>query len=524
MNIIDAVNDPKVFAPLFRDSDSWQAWLAFLCALFGLPMTKEQRAIYRECTGREDRPTDQSKQAWLVVGRRGGKSLMLALVAVFLACFKDWREYLGPGEKGTVMVIAADRKQARVIMRFVKGLLHAVPMLKALITSERAEIVELSNNLCIEIHTCSFRSVRGYSIVAALLDEIAIWRNDEGAANVDVEVITALRPAMSTIPGSIMLCASSPYARRGVLWEAYDEHFGKVGHPLVWQAETRRMNPTVPQQEIDDALASDPARYGAEYLGKFRTDIETFVSREIVQACIESGCRERGYLRDNHYTGFVDPSGGSNDSFTLGISHREGDVAVLDCLREVRPPFSPEAVISEFADVLKRYKIRRVTGDRYGGEFPRELFRKFGIKYEPAEHTKSEIYVDILAGLNSGKVSLLENERLVRQLISLERRHHSGGKDIVDHPPKGHDDVCNAAMGACLYAARKSHDPSWAWVTGDAPPPTVRTYEEILAEEEERQRARERSVHRQREISARTGKPDRPLLKDRYKKRGRRDD
>ena len=52
---------------------------------------------------------------------------MLAVVAVFLACFNDWRPYLGPGERGAIMIIAADRKQARVILRYIKGLLQAVP-------------------------------------------------------------------------------------------------------------------------------------------------------------------------------------------------------------------------------------------------------------------------------------------------------------------------------------------------------------------------------------------------------------
>src|SRR5690349_18962614 len=128
MNIIDAINDPRLFAPVFRDARSWQAWFAFLSALFGLSMDVEQRRIFTQCTHRTDRPNSPAREAWLVIGRRGGKSFVLALVAVFLGCFFDWRPYLGPGERGTIMVIAADRKQARVILRYVKGLLQTVPM------------------------------------------------------------------------------------------------------------------------------------------------------------------------------------------------------------------------------------------------------------------------------------------------------------------------------------------------------------------------------------------------------------
>lgn len=491
MNILQAVRDPKVFGSIFRDTESWKAWFAFLAALFGLAMTREQRRIYRECTDRNDRPSEPFTQAWLVVGRRGGKSFVLALVAVFLACFKDWRSYLGPGERGTVMIIAADRKQARVIMRFVKGLLYSVPMLKALIESDREETVALSNQIAIEIHTCSFRTVRGYTIVAALLDEVAIWRSDEDAANVDSEVILALKPAMLTVPGSIMLAASSPYARRGALWEAFDAHYGKEGHPLVWKAPTLFMHPTLPQEaiaEIERDLARDPARFNAEYNVEWRTDVETYVSREIVLACTDDGVFERGFLRRHRYTAFVDPSGGSSDSFTLAVAHREKDDAVLDCVREARPPFSPEAVVAEFAEVLKQYKIRRISGDHYAGEWPREAFRKHGIRYDPADDTKSQIYVELLAGLNSGKVRLLDHDRLSDQLLALERKPSSGGLEKIDHPRKQHDDVANAACGALLYAGRRSWDAGYSWATEDRAPHKFKTYEEIVRLEKAREK------------------------------------
>jgi hypothetical protein len=121
VNILQAINDPAVFAPAFRDKTTWASWAAFLAALFGLPMTPDQLALYRECTGRADAPTSPVSEAWLVVGRRGGKSFVLALIATFLSCFRDWRAHLGPGERATVMVIAADRKQARTILRYVRA-------------------------------------------------------------------------------------------------------------------------------------------------------------------------------------------------------------------------------------------------------------------------------------------------------------------------------------------------------------------------------------------------------------------
>jgi hypothetical protein len=49
---------------------------------------------------------------------------------------------------------------------------------------------------------------------------------------------------------------------------------------------------------------------------------------------------------------FVDLSGGGNDSCEVVIAHREDDFAILDCVREVRPPLSPDDVVQEFAELL----------------------------------------------------------------------------------------------------------------------------------------------------------------------------
>lgn len=244
MNIIETVSDRNIFANFF--GPSYGNWLAFLAALFALPMTDAQLQIYQQHTGRTAPPTAPAREAWLVVGRRGGKSFILAVIAVFLACFKDWRPFLGPGEVGTVMVVAADRRQARVIYRYCLGLLKAVPMLAQQVENVTQESISLKNNVVVEIHTASFRSTRGYTIVAALMDEIAYWPVDETSAQPDAEVLNAIRPGMATIPQSMLLAASSPYSRRGTLYDAHRKHYAQDGDPvLVWQASTR-VDPDAP--------------------------------------------------------------------------------------------------------------------------------------------------------------------------------------------------------------------------------------------------------------------------------------
>ena len=113
MTILEAMRDPALFAPWFTPEAPWWAWRAFLAVLFGLPLSGDEAASVRRHTGRQALPTAPAREAWLVVGRRGGKSRIAALVAVYLACFRDYRSALAPGERGTVMLLAADRRQAR---------------------------------------------------------------------------------------------------------------------------------------------------------------------------------------------------------------------------------------------------------------------------------------------------------------------------------------------------------------------------------------------------------------------------
>ena len=90
MTILEAVHDPALFGRFFRNRKSWAGWEAFLSALFGLPLSKQQVATYWQHTGRKSPPKVQAPEAWLIVGRRGGKSRIAALVAVYLACFRDY--------------------------------------------------------------------------------------------------------------------------------------------------------------------------------------------------------------------------------------------------------------------------------------------------------------------------------------------------------------------------------------------------------------------------------------------------
>jgi hypothetical protein len=453
---------------------SWFAWRTLLLAAMGEVLSDEERQVFSKLTGREREPGRRVEEFVAVVGRRGGKSKAVATLAAYLAGVCE--HPLVRGERGVVLCIAPDQRQAAITLDYAEAALMGSPILRQLVANRSADTLTLTNRISIEVRAASFRRLRGPTYVAVLADEAAFWYSDELSANADVEIINAVRPGLLTTGGPLIV-ASSPYARRGVLWTAFKKQYGPDGDPLLLVARgaSRDLNPSLPQRVIDREYEKDPASAAAEYGANFRSDIESFVPIEVVEACLGDHV-ELAPLPQHRYRAFCDPSGGSSDSFTLAISHKEGERTVIDCLREVRPPFSPEATINDFTILLKSYRINKVTGDKYAGEFPRELFRRRGISYVVANKPKSDLYRDLLPALNSGHVLLPRCDRLANQLTGLERRTTRAGRDSIDHAPGGHDDLANAVAGAFDVIAAHAQVPhlvlcSWdgssAWWPND---------------------------------------------------------
>ncbi len=455
-----ALEDPSLLGEALG-GPTWARWRTLLLAIRGELLLPDEEAIFAKLTGGRTPPTEPVKEALVVAGRRGGKTRAMSALAVYLAGLCDHRSSLAVGERAVVLLIAPDTRQARVALDYATGILHSRPMLRQLIAARSEDTLSLTNGVDLTVRSANFRRLRGMTCVAVLADEAAFWHSDD-SANPDTEILAAARPTLATTHGPLIVI-SSPYAKRGEVYDLFRRHYGSNGDSsiLVAQGTSRDFNPGLDLHIVERALRDDPARARAEYLGEFRDDIEGYVSREAVEACVEAGCFERPRRPTFRYVGFVDPSGGRADSMTLAIAHAEGDMLVLDALREKAPPLSPETVVAEFAEELARYGVRKVEGDRYGAEWTAEAFRRHGIDYASASRPKSELYRDLLPAINSGLCRLLDSERLVLQLTGLERRTARGGRDTIDHSPGAHDDLANAAAGALLLAESSGRRGAW---------------------------------------------------------------
>lgn len=466
-DIVTAMKDPNLLGAAFKDLKPWRAWMKFLRVLFAQPLGKKSRAFYRKCTNRTKDPEKQFREAFLVVGRRAGKSRILALVATYLAAFFDWRPFLAPGELGMIIIVAADKKQARTIFNYVYGFLMASPLLAKKVVGKTRSSITLNNGIQIEIGTASYVSIRSYTVVAALFDEAAFWRSED-SANPDVEILKAIRPTLETIPWSMLLVASSPFFKRGIVYESHKEHYGKDDDEvLVWQAATVDMNPTISEERIGKAYKRDPSSAATEWGAQFRTEGETPISDELIDANTPDPSRIMLPWKPGiNYVAFTDPSGGSQDPMACAIAHPDTETGylVLDAVWWKDAPFSPKIATKECAEFIKQYKINFTLGDAYAGKWPGDEFRMHGIAYEVAERHKTDYYSDFIPILNSHGAELLAIELIGQQLTALVRKPTKTGKIVYEHPVNAHDDLGNCVAGALVTAQTlmPNYDPSSA--------------------------------------------------------------
>jgi hypothetical protein len=464
MNIIEATADRKLFRPFLEDGNgrlkTWKNWGAALRVIYGLPVKPKYAALVKQCTGRDiDQLPKDFNTILLLVGRRGGKSKISALMAAYEACLSGREKSLSKGELGLVSVVAPTRLQSTIIKKYIRAALSS-PMLEQEIVKEDQWGFDLSNGVRIQILSGSFQSVRGFTQLAVIVDEACFFHlSEEGKIRSDIELIRAIRPALATTGGRL-IAISTKYAKRGWAYGTWKKYFGNnSGQTLVWDADSRTMNPTLSQKVIDQAIAEDPTAARSEFMNQWREDVAIFLPIEVVESVVKKGRFQLLPKPGTRYFAFVDISGGRSEDGAVCIGHREirddGDKAVIvDCLERYKSPYNPYEVIGMMSKTLYKYSVRKAYGDAYAAEFVAQAFRNNNISYEKSKLSKSLLYLEFLPQICSGAIELLDDPFSIKQLGNLERRTRSGGKDIIDHPVGGKDDCANAISGLSFIASK----------------------------------------------------------------------
>ncbi len=462
-SIIAAMDHPEIWQRWFADRQTWRVWRIFLKAIFGLGLAPDELAVFRKHTGRKRAPREAADEVWLVCGRKAGKSFILALCACYLACFRDWRRQLSPGERGTIMVVAADKRQARIIFNYCRALITEVPVLAALVERDNAGVLDLKNQVTIEVHAASVRGPRGYTLVGGAIDELAFLDTAETAANQDEEILGAIRPAMTSIVGSMLFCASSPFGKFGALWRARQRFWGVESGPFLWHAASPDMNPTLAQKAIDRQMALDPDKTRREIYAEFSDSAGALLTQELVEAAVDD-IPVRPAREGVPYYCFVDGASGvaGGDAFAACVAHSEGKQVFVDLFFERAPPFDPHLVLVELQSIVEPYGLAGGLwyGDHYSANWIVASAAAIGAQYLHSQRDQTRNFLEMLPLFASARIRMPRNDRAQRQLLAL-RRSMSGGRERVEHP-RGiglhHGDLAAALAGAAVLASQKPEE------------------------------------------------------------------
>lgn len=452
--ITRALASKQLLGAALGDQGSWLTWRAVLQAAYAEPLPEAEREAFDLVAGGRAPPTRKVRQLAVVVSRRGGKGRTAGALCAYEAALTDHK--LAPGERGVVACISPTRAQAEIVKDYALGFLMSSPILRDEIADTTYDEIRLKNGNAIVTLAADFRSLRGRTLLLAVLDEASFLR-DERSASPDIEAARALLPGLATT-GGMLVVLSSPYRRNGLLYTLHRDYFGKDGDDvLVVQGPSVAFNPTLDREMIAAARAADPQAALAEWDGQFRSDLSQFLDDASIDAAIDHARPlELAPVKGTKYFAFVDMSGGKHDASTICILHvaGEGDAPkyVADVVRGRQG--DPIAAAKEFVQLARDYSCSVIVGDAYGAEWVSGTFGDLGATYQTSQLVRSELYLSGQVLFTRGLVNIPPISILTRELRLLERKTARSGRDSVDHGTGGSDDWANSLFGALHLAAR----------------------------------------------------------------------
>ena len=455
MNIIEFIESPQ----MLNDQSLSLAQKTALKAVYGLSLTGDEFKMFNKITGLKSYPLGREwDEVSFILGRRSGKSDQIASsIALYEACCRKHK--LTVGQTGVVMVVASEKKrQAKIVFKYIEGKLKRSPVLRKMIVNITQEIISLKNNIEIQVYPCSIGKVRGQSLICFIADEVAHWKVE--GRDVDVDVLDSVRPGLD-FDYSKLIKISTPYMMKGELFQDFKDFYAKPNDDvIVFQGDTHLFNPAYSEKKLAKLKKRKPLTYRCENLAFFRTDLSAMYTPEAIDNAVNSNRPlEIPRVKGVEYCCFVDVAGGGGkDSYSLAIGHLENEKVIVDVVRSHAPKFNPLEVTAQYADLVKKYGISKVTGDKFSGDYASNNWAKHNIEYERSEKTKSELYLEAESPFNTERVDIPSKELAITQLKNLIRKTRSGGKDSVDTDGGQPEDEANVIAGVIQLLAGQQAD------------------------------------------------------------------
>jgi hypothetical protein len=306
-------------------------------------------------------------------------------------------------------------------------------------------------------------SVRGRSLVGAVLDEAAFFL-DENFVVADRAIFNAVTPRV--VRGGQCLVISTPWSRGGLLFELFDEGFGRQGAGvLVAHGGTLLMRDGDPSiaAVVEREAARDPENAEREYGAAFTDLSSSLLASEDVDACRERGSTGRPRAPEVVYQCTLDV-GLRRDRTCVMVTHVEAHLRegappsrrlVVDAVDLLVPkllaPVTLDDVEAAVVRLASAYGVLQAHGDIHYSDAIGPRLRERGIKFVEMAMSPSaqETRAKTLAALFSDRaVRIPDHAVLIGELKDLRVERHAGGRVSVGAPggSRRHDDAADALL------------------------------------------------------------------------------
>lgn len=431
-------------------------------------MSAEDQVLAEKLFGPVKRfPAETRNAVFAVAGARAGKTYLFSLRLLHLALTVDLST-LAPGEQPLGVVVAPSLKIAEQGMRYIIGALNSVPALRSMavdkMTPMKVRIKRGDEIVAIEPRAASSKGVstRGFSIIGAMIDEVAFLR-DEDSSIPDTEIYNSIFVRM--LPGAQMLCPSTPWIQRGLLYNRFKENFGHPITAVVAHCPTLVLLDTPRNRfAIDNARRDDPERAIREYDAEF---VSGAVEQFFEPAWIDRSIDNNLLIPRDPQPGDVTKAGADfafeGDSSAFVAVHSRGGVHMVADILEKRPssgePLRPSEVVADFARRCEENHTPWVCADAHYRQAIQEYLTEYGLFLVDAPSAPEEAFVTTRILLHQGLIRLPRHPRLLAQMREVQARRTPGGKISILLPRHkaggvsvGHCDIVSALVLAVHQA------------------------------------------------------------------------
>lgn len=414
----------------------------------------------------------------LIIGRRGGKSTIAAILATFGALKENWKPYLNKTRYATVLILSHGKEFSQEILEIIRGLVMDSPILNRLIDKKKKNtqttfnmkipfLKEKNGKLLIEdsrvqikVGAASKRTTRGAAICFSLNDEIAYWGTDDKYAETDEDIIRAIRPSLGQFKGKgMMIKLSSPGTKQGVLYDEYQNKEDLPGTFIIFKAPSWVWNDILDDKFLGIEYKLDPNGFQTEYRAEFVDSLSDFIMSDMVDLCVIKNAAlspPEDKKTEVAYVAAIDAAfKGDRFSFSImGYVNGRFKQYVLKAWEGSRIKPVKAFEIAEFIrNICKEYGLFKIHADQYAFQPLKEIFEQYNLTLLETPFTntfKKQIYYNLKTMIHNQKVDLLDHKQNIKEIKQLQVEQSSTGTVRIGHPNGGHDD-CADVTAICTY-------------------------------------------------------------------------